>query len=364
MPAYKDNKGKWYVKFYADTWDGGKKQVLKRGFTTKKDALAYEHEYKANKQHSPSITLQTLYNAFKEDYKTNYRKSSYIATTGQIRLHIIPYFGQMPINEITPLHIRQWQNKIKSKGLAPTTVRGIEATFKKLLNFAVRYYNLPKSPFVGAISVGKKEVKQKVLTLENWEKLKPHLDMYELTIYQLLLFSGMRVSEMLGLTAADIDFKHNTIDISKQYVYTEKALLPLKTENSRRKISLPVFVMRQIKKYFDSLPVVPDLPFNRWSYNYTGKRLRALCVEAGIEPVSPHTLRHSHATLLISNNIPINVISKRLGHSSIMITLNVYSHCFKESDQQITDFLETVSNQYQKKNKKPRKRRKQGTKGK
>lgn len=60
MPAYKDNKGRWYCKFYADTWDGNKKQILKRGFSTKKEALAYEYEYKANTSHSPDLVSKHI----------------------------------------------------------------------------------------------------------------------------------------------------------------------------------------------------------------------------------------------------------------------------------------------------------------
>ena len=126
MPAYKDNKGRWYCKFYTDTWQGNKKQILKRGFPTKKEALAYEYEYKANTRHSPDITLRTLYNEFIKDYKANYRPTSYNITRSTIKRHILPYFADTPINAITPIMYRKWQNEIKSMKCSETQRRTLK----------------------------------------------------------------------------------------------------------------------------------------------------------------------------------------------------------------------------------------------
>jgi integrase len=341
VPAYKDNKGRWYCKFYTDTWQGEKKQVLKRGFATKKEALAYEYEYKANTSHSPDITLRTLYNEFMKDYKANYRPTSYNITRSTIKRHILPYFADTPINAITPIMYRKWQNEIKSMKCSDNTKKNIETAFRKLLNFAVKFYNLKAVPFKAVSSVGRIMAKEKVITLDEFHKLEKNFDTVDHAIFDILFYGGLRLSELRGLTLPDFDFTKNQISINKQLIKDIPS--DLKTGASKRVISMPQFVMDRIKTFLDALAAESQFPFLVWSPDIIRKRLTRYCKQAGIEPITPHALRHSHATILITNNIPINIISKRLGHANITTTLNVYSHCFNNSDGDVVAIFEKVS---------------------
>jgi integrase len=340
VPAYKDNKGRWYCKFYTDTWQGEKKQVLKRGFATKKEALAYEYEYKANTSHSPDITLRTLYNEFMKDYKANYRPTSYNITRSIIERHILPYFADTPINAITPMMYRKWQNEIKTKKLTDSTKKNIETSFRKLLNFAVKFYDLQHPPFKAVASIGKMTAKEKVITEKDFHKLEQYFDVVDHAIFSILFYGGLRLSELRGLTVQDFDFKNNRISINKQLIKDSPS--ELKTDTSKRVISMPQFVMDRIRAFLDALAADSRFPFLVWTPAIIRHRLTRYCKYAGIEPISPHTLRHSHATLLITNSIPINIISKRLGHANITTTLNIYSHCFKNSDADVVALLDSI----------------------
>ncbi len=351
MPAYKDNKGRWYCKFYADTWDGNKKQILKRGFSTKKEALAYEYEYKANKSHSPDITLRTLYNEFIKDYKANYRPTSYDITRSTIKRHILPYFADTPINAITPIMYRKWQNDIKGKELTDSTKKNIETAFRKLLNFAVKFYNLQTTPFKAVASIGKMTAKEKVISIDDFNKLEKCFDVVDHAIFDILFYGGLRLSELRGLTVSDFDFKNNQISINKQLIKDSPS--ELKTDTSRRVISMPQFVMNRIRTFLDALAAESQFPFLVWTPTIIRHRLTRYCKYAKIEPISPHTLRHSHATLLITKGIPINIISKRLGHANITTTLNIYSHCFKNSDADVVALLDSIKTVSKPKTKKP-----------
>ena len=360
MPAYKDKKGKWYVKFYAEKWDGTKKQVLKRGFNLKSEALNFEYEYKLSQKHSPDVTLKSLYDSFIEDYKLNNRPASYYTTKVIIEKHVLPAFENVAISEITPMMCRKWQNQIKEKGYKSNTAKNIEMCFRKLLNFAVKYYDLPKSPFTTLTSIGKLTRRHDVISVEEYQRIDKHCKtISDRTMIRLLYYTGIRLSEMQGLMVSDFDFAHCKIKIERQFLGEDSA--PLKTTGSKRAISVPGFVLKNIKDFFDSFEEIPQFPFAYISKRVFRKHLIDICSAAGVEPITPHVLRHSHATLLITNHIPINIISKRLGHTNITTTLNVYAHCFKDDEDEVVSLLETVSNQYHKGNKKtvkPRKARK------
>jgi integrase len=85
------------------------------------------------------------------------------------------------------------------------------------------------------------------------------------------------------------------------------------------------------------------MPFAIYNVREVQKRLHAYCKQAGITGISLHSLRHSHATLLIRQNVPIPAIAKRLGHANPATTLRVYAHVYEESDNEIAKMLEIVS---------------------
>ena len=210
-----------------------------------------------------------------------------------------------------------------------------------MLNFAVKFYNLQTTPFKAVASVGRIMAKEKVITLDDFHKLEKNFDTVDHAIFGILFYGGLRLSELRGLTFPDFDFTNNRIAINRQLIKNTPS--ELKTGASKRVISMPQFVMDRIKNFLDALAAESQFPFRVWSPDIIRKRLVSYCKQAGIEPITPHTLRHSHATILISNNIPINIISKRLGHANITTTLNIYSHCFNNFDNDVVAIFEPVS---------------------
>ena len=344
MPAYKDKKGTWFAKFQIKTYTGKSKQVLKRGFVKKADALAYEHDFKARYTYLPSITLETLSKAFLADYRVNHRPNSFKATEANLRLHILPIFGKFPIKEITAIKIREWQNNLKISELSPATQQSINTTFKAVMSYAVKYYHLPASPFLQAGAITREPRPQEVLSWEEWQKVsqtfKPGHDQ---TIFNLIYFSGIRLGEAQGLSISDFDFTAHTVRIERQYSYTTKKTEPLKTAKSHRLIALPAFVSDMVQKYLEGFYVTPSLPFALKTPRGLNFMLKKYCKLAGVPVVSVHALRHSHASLLIAKGMPITAVSARLGHTSSAITLRVYSHAFADADTKISGLLESLN---------------------
>ena len=347
MPAYKSANGKWYCKFYSKDWQGNRKQILKRGFATKREAQSYEHEYKTKNTAIPSMTLQMLSDEFLGGYKASHRNNSYLIAEANLRLHILPTLGEIMLDSLNLLKIRKWQVKMTKTDLKESTLHSIQTTLKKVLRYGIKYYGL-SAKILNLDALGKRTSRMTFLELDEWNKLDYYIvDEHDNALFNLLFWSGIRIGEAMGLSEDDIDFEKNEISIRHQWDTKLKKIMPLKTAKSERKIVLPQFVIDLIKEYFGNYHTLPDYPFAIKNVRTIQKDLQDYCRIADITGISIHSLRHSHATLLIRNNVPIPAISKRLGHSNPATTLRVYSHVYKEADSEIAKMLEIVSKQYQ-----------------
>ena len=120
------------------------------------------------------------------------------------------------------------------------------------------------------------------------------------------------------------------------HILTKKENLVLqvtttKTESSNRILSIPSFVSDLLQEYYKATKYLSEkYIFSIHSSFRLNLCKKKYCRNAGVREVSPHALRHFHASFLIRQGVPINAISKRLGHSSPSMTLNIYSHCYRE----------------------------------
>lgn len=178
----------------------------------------------------------------------------------------------------------------------------------------------------------------------------------------LLLYSGMRRGELCGLEWSDIDFENNIIDISRNSLYlTDKGIFDdtTKTESSKRVIKIPVAasdVMKEHKaeqmkmrfklgdKWIDSKKV-----FTQWN----GKAIHPDTITGwfqkfikknNLPPIHLHSLRHTNATLLIASGADLRTVSKRLGHSNMTTTSNIYTHAIKSADERAAELLGDILN--------------------
>lgn len=108
MPQYKDDdRGTWYCKFGYQDWTGQRRQKLKRGFSTKREAAAWEREFLEKQQGTPDMTFSSLYNLYLEDIKQRLKAGTVRGRKYRCDRNIIPYFGEKPINQILPADIRK-----------------------------------------------------------------------------------------------------------------------------------------------------------------------------------------------------------------------------------------------------------------
>ena len=152
--------------------------------------------------------------------------------------------------------------------------------------------------------------------------------------------TGLRFSEALALTPNDFDFALKKVKINKTWNYkkSEGSFGDTKNSSSKRTLSIDLQLNKQFFKLTRGLP--PDKPifvYGRVFNSTINNRLKSLCIKANVPVISLHSLRHTHASLLIFAGVSIASIAKRLGHSSITTTQETYLHIIQELESQDND---------------------------
>ena len=264
-----------------------------------------------------------------------------------IDLKILPYFGQKRVNDITAADIRRWQNELIKKGYSPTYLKTINNQLSAIFNYAVKYYDLKGNPCTKAGSIGKSRAEE--MSFWTIDEFRQFVDCImdkrqSYMSFMILYWTGMRLGELLALTPADIDLDKHTISITKSYQRLGKkdVVTPPKTPKSKRLITIPEFLVVDIKDYMDSLYEVQEddrlFPVTKYFLEHEMQRgIKA----SGVKRIRIHDLRHSHASMLVELGFSPLEIADRLGHEKIETTLNTYSHLYPNKQIKIADRLDS-----------------------
>ena len=355
MPVYYDEKQKsWYCKFYYTDYTGTKKQKLKRGFKLQREAKEYERNFLETKQTDVTITFENFIKIYNEDMKPRIRKHTYNQKQYVINLKLIPYFGKLPLSEITPACVRKWQNELiefrdeNNKPYSETYLKYMNNQLSAIMNYAVNFYGLKENPCRKAGSIGKSHAEEmQIWTTEEFKQFiekvsdKPQSRVGFLVLY----YTGIRIGELLALEYADIDFEGKKISITKSYqrIKKEDVITEPKTPKSIRDISVPDFLLEELMTYTKKLYGLRkhDRIFPYTKHYYELEMIRG--TEGGeVKKIRLHDLRHSHASLLIELGFSPLVIADRLGHEKVETTLNTYSHLFPNKRDEVSEKLQNL----------------------
>ena len=167
MPAYKDNRqGTWYASFYFENWQGVKQKKLKRGFATKKDALAWEREFLLQQAADLTMTFEAFVEIYITDKKKRLRENTWSTKEHIIRTKILPYFKEKRLSEIKPRDVIAWQNEMlnyrdkNGKAYSPTYLKTLHGQLSAILNHAVRFYGLKSNAAATAGCMGSEKHKE------------------------------------------------------------------------------------------------------------------------------------------------------------------------------------------------------------
>jgi integrase len=372
---------KWYYSY--ETFDslGNRKRVERVGGTSKKEAQQKLNEalYKRDCGfiESDNTLLKDYLDSWLKTYiEPNRKDNTYYRYKGIIENSINPVIGTIQLKNLKAIHIEKMLNFNKDKGLKNTTLQNIFTALNSALNRAVKlqlinnnvckYVDRPKRERFTAETLSIEEFHTIIDSLNDMD-FRDHIMKLALTI---TLELGLRRGELSGLTWDNIDFKNNKIRIENNFIKTNagvKVTTP-KTEESKRTLIISdslVSSLKQHKKilnqnrltygeFYTNENIIDRKKYNfvfvwengiyidpnYWTHRF-GRILKKLSINKRIRW---HDLRHTNATLLLSQGVNFKTIQIRLGHADINTTLNIYSHVTeemqKEASEKITNLLQ------------------------
>ena len=332
MPAYKDkDRGTWYVKYsYTDRVTGKRKQVLKRGFPTKREASLWEAQQRSNEVQSTSITFRALMGKYHDFRKS--RQKTREDQTRMMELHF-PLIDEQ-IDKITKQQMAEWYTDLIGRSLSIGTINLILTVLKGIFKFGEDFYELPNY----SSSLKRLRAPKRKYNVWDIDEFNQFIQFEESALYSaafsFLYTVGVRSGELLGLQYTD--FANGKVHIHQQM--TKYGLAPLKTENAERTLKLPDAVQAQIKPILEGCSEEQPFVFPIPKVTLRDHFKRAIQA-SGVTDIRIHDLRHSFATNAICSGASIVAVSKYLGHSSITITLNTYTHLLEKTDDEMIEIM-------------------------
>jgi integrase len=280
------------------------------------------------------------------------------------RRYIKSALGQKRLSDITSLDIQGVYSDMLSKGLAARTVRYTHAVISSALKQAVKWGILDRNAanFVDLPRLTKREMA--AMSSEEAGRFLESADKDRWAVmWRLALFTGMRPEEYLGLQWKDIDFERAVVRVQRALIWRRRGggwrIEEPKTAKSRRSINIPLDLAKKLKEHkrhqaeermkagakYQSLDLVFATPKGGplMSQNLFRRHFKPILKEAGLpQSLTMYTLRHSCATLLLEAEENPKVVSERLGHSTITLTLDTYSHVLPSMQREATRKLENL----------------------
>lgn len=318
------------------------------------EAFVKEWEVKYAQKHLAEKTLYT--------YRSN------------LKNRIIPVFGHFRIDKIKTMHILSFITSLSKEGarqgfrkgdLSSGTIEINHRILKNIFTRAVEWNLIKQNP---VSNVKKPMVKHKEvipydeIEVQEMLRLLQKEPIHWRVMVTLALTTGLRRGELLGLEWHHINWETGVIDVVQSVSVSTAGIAHVKepkTKNSKRKVALPSSMLKEMKEYYLFKMEERNNVGDRWQggiYSFMfchpdGKAFhqerpylwfRDFLKKNNLRYIKFHTLRHTSATLLINQGVHAKIISERLGHGNIQVTMNTYGFALRSADQSAADKLESI----------------------
>lgn len=364
---------KWY--FWAELEpgsDGRRRQVSKGGFRTKKEAekafADLRDQVRRGEYVAPSTVTVATY--LKDEWlpavKASIRPATWDHYRAMVEGYVVPYLGARRLGEVLPsqlnafyadLLVRGRRNRGASlqPGLSPKTVRHVHTMLHKAFADAVKWGRLPRNPAGRAEPPRPRTAEMRVWDTSQLRRFLDHVAEDRLfAVWLLLATTGMRRGEVLGLRWSDVDLDSARLSVVQTLILVNREVLfsEPKTARGRRSIALDASTVSELRRLrrvqteerlrFGELYEDHGLVACHEDGSLISPRLFAAWFtqrarDAGLPPIRLHDVRHSYATAALAAGVPAKIVSERLGHSSIAITLDTYSHVLPNMQEQAAE---------------------------
>ena len=293
--------------------------------------------------------------------KPSCRHKTYTGYVSIVEHRVVPRLGKIKLSKVTPALIQGLYADLAGGGLSPRSIINTHAVLRRALNQAVKWGMLPRNP-CNAVDVPRAERPElQTLSREQVDLFLDHTgdDRFH-ALYVLAVTTGMRLGELLGLHWQDLDLDHARLRVRRSlqhhkgrgYVFVEP-----KTKRSRRTVMLSQRAVGALREHrrkqieerlaFEGEWENPDLVFsNSWGGPLDGgwmtTRYKGILEDAGLPVIRFHDLRHTAATLLLEEGTHPKVVSDMLGHATISLTLDTYSHVIPTLHQEAANVMDRL----------------------
>jgi integrase len=357
--------GRWEARLFLG-YIGGKRKWKFLHAATKEVAVKKLRE--AQVQHARGVNVaperqtleQFLWRWHEEVVKLRNRPKTILSYEQLIRVHLVPSLGRFTLQKLSPQDVQMFLNERYRSGLSPRTVQYLRGVLRCALNDALRWDLVhrnvatlaqpPKGQRKEMTALGPEEVKRFLIAAEG-HRLEG--------FFALLMATGIRLGEALGLKWEDVDFDKATLTVRKQLqrLKGSVSLIDPKTDRALRTIPIAPFAIealrghrsRQLEERLRNAGKWEDQGFVFCTQVGTPaderkirNGLREILNSAGLPKMRVHDLRHTCATLLLSRNVNPRVVQEVLGHSNISLTLGTYSHVLPTLAREAADQMQAA----------------------
>lgn len=332
-----------------------RKQTSKRGFKTKRDAREFMHSIETSKSMGTfvdpaesKVTIGALGAAWLHG-QSHLKPSSLRPVESAWRLYVEPYWGARSIGTLKHSEVQAWVTKLTAD-LSPTSVLRIYGVLAGILDVAVKDRRLPSNPARGVNLPRKTAMRKTYLTHEQVARLAAAAGRHALVV-EVLAYTGLRWGEVTGLRVRDVDVVQRRLNVHENAVMVgSKVHVGTPKTHASRSVPYPAFLADELSKVVASRPSQESIVFgdgfdhmrlpNSRDGWFAASVKRVQAIDPSFPKVTPHSLRHTAASLAISAGANVKAVQRMLGHASAAMTLDVYSDLFDDDLKAVADALD------------------------
>ena len=350
-----------------DPITGKRRQKWVSGFATKKEAeqektrLLREIDTSTDLDPTRMTTGEYLAHWLETVAHRRVRPTTFERYERAARVHITPHIGNVPLVKLSPPHLAGLYTALGDAGLAANTLRNAHMVLHAALKSAVQWNMLPRN-----VADVEKPPRGERPALTVWDAattarfLESVRERRLEAFYQLAIATGMRRGELMGLRWQDVDLARGALSVRRALVKTKRggvAFQAPKTAKGRRQISLSAKTVADLQAHrkrqlaerlaLGDVWQDQDLVFpGPTGGPLAGETLegdfrRAVAV-AGVPRIRIHDLRHTSATLMLRQGVHPKIVSERLGHATVSITLDIYSHVLPDMQAEVANAIDAA----------------------
>ncbi len=359
----------WYIRIFLGRDTNGKRKYFNKTIHgTKKDAQKFltaktrEKDLGIFVEPAAMPLNEYLDKWLSESVKPRLREATLDSYQSLLQKHVRGKLGSHKLSDIKPFHVQKIYNQMTESELSPRTVRYVHTVLKAAFSQAIRWQMLVLNPCNAANLPRSKKTEMKAFSPEQAKRFLDAAknDKHGL-IFAFALASGMRPEEYLALKWSDIDFEKHTATVQRVLIWRKGGgwyFSEPKTAKSRRTLPLPESLFVKLKTYKRvqseaMLKLGQSYERNNFVFatdegkplhykNLTNRHFHKILEKAELKDFRLYDLRHSTATLLLSEGINPKIVSERLGHASIVLTLDTYSHVLPDMQKEASSKLGQV----------------------